>query len=34
MVAYVRSDIDLTDKTIQMYNSGGGAGAAPPPEKK
>jgi outer membrane protein len=27
-VAYVRTDLDLTDKAIQMYNSGGG-GAAP-----
>ncbi|MBL8608424.1 MAG: OmpH family outer membrane protein [Myxococcales bacterium] len=32
-VAYVRTDIDLTDKCIQMYNSGG-APAAPAPEKK
>jgi outer membrane protein len=29
-VAYVRTDLDLTDKAIQMYNSGGG-GAAPAP---
>jgi outer membrane protein len=34
-VAYVRTDLDLTDKVIQMYNSGGapaatGGGAAPP----
>lgn len=29
-VAYVRTDLDLTDKCIQMYNSGG-AGAAPAP---
>jgi len=29
-VAYVRTDLDLTDKAIQMYNSGGaGAPAAP-----
>lgn len=28
-VAYVRTDLDLTDKAIQMYNSGGGGGAAP-----
>jgi outer membrane protein len=29
-VAYVRGDLDLTDKCIQMYNSGqGGGGAAP-----
>ncbi|MDF2693158.1 MAG: outer membrane protein precursor [Labilithrix sp.] len=27
-VAYVRGDLDLTDRAIQMYNSGGG-GAAP-----
>jgi outer membrane protein len=33
-VAYVRTDLDLTDKAIQMYNStGGGAGSAPPPKK-
>ncbi len=32
-VAYVRTDLDLTDKVIQMYNSGGApaAGGAPPP---
>ena len=30
-VAYVRTDLDLTDKAIQMYNSAGGGGAAPPP---
>jgi outer membrane protein len=29
-VAYVRTDLDLTDKCIQMYNSGG-AGVAPAP---
>lgn len=29
-VAYVRTDLDLTDKCIQMYNSGAG-GAAPAP---
>ena len=29
-VAYVRGDLDLTDRCIQMYNSGGG-GAAPAP---
>jgi len=29
-VAYVRTDLDLTDKAIQMYNSAGGGGAAPP----
>lgn len=28
-VAYVRGDLDLTDRCIQLYNSGGG-GAAPP----
>jgi outer membrane protein len=28
-VAYVRSDLDLTDRCIQMYNSGAGGGAAP-----
>jgi outer membrane protein len=32
-VAYVRTDLDLTDKAIQMYNSGGG-GAAPAPAPK
>jgi outer membrane protein len=31
-VAYVRGDLDLTDRCIQMYNSGGGGAApAPPP---
>lgn len=38
-VAYVRTDLDLTDKCIQMYNSGqipptstaGGSGGMPPP---
>jgi outer membrane protein len=30
-VAYIRSDLDLTDQCIQMYNGGGGA---PAPEKK
>ena len=29
-VAYVRTDLDLTDKCIQMYNSGGAAAAAAP----
>jgi len=34
-VAYVRTDLDLTDKAIQMYNSaGGGAPATPPAPKK
>ena len=28
-VAYVRGDLDLTDRCIQMYNSGSGGGAAP-----
>lgn len=28
-VAYVRADLDLTDRAIQMYNSGGNAPAAP-----
>jgi outer membrane protein len=28
-VAYVRGDLDLTDRCIQMYNSGAGGGAAP-----
>jgi len=37
-VAYVRTDLDLTDKCIQMYNSGAGGGApapgpAPAPKK-
>ena len=33
--AYVRTDLDLTDRAIQAYNSGGGgaAPAAPPPKK-
>jgi outer membrane protein len=30
-VAYVRGDLDLTDRCIQMYNSGGGAPAPAPP---
>jgi outer membrane protein len=30
-VAYIRSDLDLTDQCIQIYNGGG---AAPAPEKK
>ena len=37
-VAYVRGDLDLTDRCIQMYNSGSGGGAAAPaapaPQKK
>jgi outer membrane protein len=33
-VAYVRTDLDLTDKTIQLYNSGAGAATAPPPPPK
>ena len=28
-VAYVRGDLDLTDRCIQMYNSGAGGGGAP-----
>ncbi|MDB4944739.1 MAG: outer membrane protein precursor [Labilithrix sp.] len=28
-VAYVRTDLDLTDKAIQMYNGGAGGAAAP-----
>ncbi len=31
-VAYVRTDLDLTDKCIQMYNSGGAPAPAPAPE--
>ncbi len=30
-VAYVRGDLDLTDRCIQMYNSGAGGGSAPAP---
>jgi len=30
-VAYVRTDLDLTDRCIQMYNSAGGGAAAPAP---
>jgi outer membrane protein len=30
-VAYVRTDLDLTDKAIQMYNSAGGGAPAPGP---
>jgi outer membrane protein len=33
-VAYVRTDLDLTDKAIQMYNSSGGGTAPPPAPKK
>jgi len=33
-VAYVRGDLDLTDRCIQMYNSGGGGGGAAPPAPK
>lgn len=29
-VAYVRGDLDLTDRCIQMYNSGAGGSSAPP----
>ncbi len=29
-VAYVRTDLDLTDRAIQLYNSGGGAPGGPP----
>ncbi|MBS2019716.1 MAG: OmpH family outer membrane protein [Deltaproteobacteria bacterium] len=32
-VAYARTDLDLTDRAIQMYNSGAGGGAAPAPKK-
>ncbi|MDB4994967.1 MAG: outer membrane protein precursor, partial [Myxococcaceae bacterium] len=28
-VAYMRSDLDITDKCIQLYNSGGAAAPAP-----
>ncbi len=31
--AYIRSDLDLTDRAIQMYNGGGAAPAAPAPKK-
>jgi outer membrane protein len=33
-VAYVRTDLDLTDKAIQMYNSGAGGSAGPSPAPK
>jgi outer membrane protein len=33
-VAYVRTDLDLTDKCIQLYNSGGSAPPSPPPPPK
>jgi outer membrane protein len=33
-VAYVRTDLDLTDKAIQMYNSAGGAPSGPAAPKK
>jgi outer membrane protein len=29
-VAYVRGDLDLTDRCVQMYNSGGGGGGGAP----
>ena len=29
--AYVRADLDITDRCIQMYNSGGGGAAKPAP---
>jgi outer membrane protein len=32
-VPYVRSDLDLTDRVIQLYNQGGGIGAADAPGK-
>ena len=32
-VAYVRTDLDLTDKAIQLYNSGNAAAPASPPKK-
>jgi outer membrane protein len=31
-VAYVRTDLDLTDKCIQIYNSGGAPPSTPPPQ--
>jgi outer membrane protein len=33
-VAYVRGDLDLTDRCIQMYNSGAGGSAAPAQPQK
>ena len=33
-VAYARTDLDLTDKAIQLYNSGNGAPTAPLAPKK
>ena len=33
-VAYVRTDLDLTDKAIQMYNSAGGGAVGPAPAPK
>jgi outer membrane protein len=32
-VAYMRSDLDLTDKCIQLYNSGGSAAPSTEPKK-
>lgn len=32
-VAFVRSDLDLTDRCIQLYNGGGNVPAAPAPKK-
>jgi outer membrane protein len=35
MVAFVRTDLDLTDRAIQSYNAGGAAaGGGAAPEKK
>ncbi len=32
-VAFVRTDLDLTDKAIQIYNGGGGTTSGPAPKK-
>lgn len=34
MVPYYRSDLDITDRVVQMYNTSGASPAAPPPAKK
>jgi len=33
-VAYIRSDLDLTDQCIQLYNGGGAAPAPRPPQRR
>jgi hypothetical protein len=33
-VPFARSDLDLTDQVVQLFNSGGDVGAAPSDDKK